>query len=678
MKVALFTHTFLEPTHHAIAQVINSQRDIQYIVFAKRFYDHNDFKFYNIIQRNHYNQGFINDLKSQGFDLIHAIYDGQTAINAAMNAFESEIPFMLSFHGGFDTNAKIFLKKYKDKTREIVQLADVVTVPSEYDIQQLRKIGVTRYIEILPVPVDKNKINGKINRQDGRLVIVGRLIPKKGIDIGLHSLKKLSQTFHLIIIGDGPEKKLLQNICKENNLEDRVSWLGMLPLDSMLSELQKSDILIHPAKKASDGNNEGTPQIILWAQAIGLPVIASETGGISQIVENGLTGMLVKAGDVDKLSSTIIQLNTDIGLRNKIIIEAKQSIFPKHSISSISDKLYKLYCSIENNKSLETKLTKDKSPLPSINVVTSRNMQNIIKNSLFDFLNKSIGYNSINTKIRLEPFARGGQTVLFKLYLNGHKSEYLFKMPEFNSFDKSFHGLLCHNILKEARALSEIDTMKLNVTPRLFMYEESGKFLLRELIEGNTLSELINKNMLCSDDKKLLLFKLIKFSRILFKIFHSSQRKSYVIRDFKPRNIVLSSDINEFILVDVGSAKLESDMVIKSSRKQRIGTGHWLYWAPEQLLNDGRKMDKRVDFFAFGATAYYLLFESSPYSNKQPDRNLLMDSYFKEYKAINELLLYKPDKFDVQKEIKEFIVKCLNPNEKERPDNFENILKYEK
>src|ERR1044072_1360640 len=91
IKVALFAHNFLEPTHHAIAQILSRMETCEYWIFAKRLTDKEFFNITNIVNRTYYEKGPLEGFGEHGFDLVHAIYDGDIALRAAGLAQDADI-----------------------------------------------------------------------------------------------------------------------------------------------------------------------------------------------------------------------------------------------------------------------------------------------------------------------------------------------------------------------------------------------------------------------------------------------------------------------------------------------------------------------------------------------------------------------------------------------------------
>jgi len=154
IEVAFFMRNFLEPTHHSIVQVLSSLNEYCFNVFSNRFLDQEYFRIPNIKRRNLCIK--VENPMLYNSKFIHALYDGKTALKAGQLAKEVRLPFLLSFHGGFDTNAKIFDSQYKEETKVLAQQASAVTVTNQLDVERLESIGVKRNIHIIPVPVDSD------------------------------------------------------------------------------------------------------------------------------------------------------------------------------------------------------------------------------------------------------------------------------------------------------------------------------------------------------------------------------------------------------------------------------------------------------------------------------------------------------------------------------------------
>lgn len=304
--VALFTHRFLEPTHHAIFQILSGIRGVEWDVYARRSDSEPAFDLPALRSLNYYWRGPIDGFGDARYSFVHGIYDGRTAIRAARLAADAGYPYLMSFHGGFDTNAKIFEQKYRHDTLLAAQYSTAVTVVTQADVIRLREIGYAGRVEVIPVPLDLERAPRRIPARDLHLSALGRLVPKKGYDVLLRALARLPHA-RATIVGDGPERAALQEQAQQTNIAHRVYFTGELPLANALEIVAGSAVFVHPARRGADGNAEGTPQAILWAQAIGVPVVSTRTGSISDIIDDGSDGLLVEAEDDASLADAIVR-----------------------------------------------------------------------------------------------------------------------------------------------------------------------------------------------------------------------------------------------------------------------------------------------------------------------------------------------------------------------------------
>jgi glycosyltransferase involved in cell wall biosynthesis len=143
-----------------------------------------------------------------------------------------------------------------------------------------------------------------------KLIYVGRLSPEKGIPILLRAAKKICFDYELRVVGDGQQRVQLERLVSDLGLVGKVEFLGAIPWGSPLFALMRdSDILILPSY------TEGLGLVLLEAMSQGLSVVASNVGGIPEIVRNEVTGLLFPAGNIDALASAISRLVADDALR---------------------------------------------------------------------------------------------------------------------------------------------------------------------------------------------------------------------------------------------------------------------------------------------------------------------------------------------------------------------------
>jgi glycosyltransferase involved in cell wall biosynthesis len=137
-----------------------------------------------------------------------------------------------------------------------------------------------------------------------KVVYVGRLGAEKGVNILIDAWKMWSsEAPHLEIIGDGPEKSVLQESTKGNGLEEKVSFLWYLNSPEVQKRLATARLLVLPSLSF-----EGFPMAIPEAFALGVPVAASDIGAIPFIVKDNKNGILFRPGDASALYRAVKEI----------------------------------------------------------------------------------------------------------------------------------------------------------------------------------------------------------------------------------------------------------------------------------------------------------------------------------------------------------------------------------
>jgi glycosyltransferase involved in cell wall biosynthesis len=132
-----------------------------------------------------------------------------------------------------------------------------------------------------------------------RLLFVGRLARQKGVRYLLEALRSAGSRPLLRIVGDGPDRPELERFIAEHGLSDRVEIVGWLAREQLPAQYDWGDIFVLPSL------DEGMPNVVLEAQAAGMPVIATDVPGSRDLVTTGVDGLLVPPEDARSLAFAI-------------------------------------------------------------------------------------------------------------------------------------------------------------------------------------------------------------------------------------------------------------------------------------------------------------------------------------------------------------------------------------
>ena len=144
-----------------------------------------------------------------------------------------------------------------------------------------------------------------------KLLFVGRLADKKGVEYALEALAQLIRSGRkatLAIIGDGPLGPSLRAHSDELGLGEHAHFLGPRPLDEVAEAMRTAHVLVAPSVTAPSGDQEGIPTVIKEAMATGMPVVSTLHSGIPELVEHGVTGFLAPERDAERLAEHLAVL----------------------------------------------------------------------------------------------------------------------------------------------------------------------------------------------------------------------------------------------------------------------------------------------------------------------------------------------------------------------------------
>ena len=170
--------------------------------------------------------------------------------------------------------------------------------------------------------------------------IVGRLVPIKGHRQLLEALALLKRAggtpFHCLIVGDGPEREALGAVVSELRLDDRVSFIGFQ--SDIAGIMSRMDVVAAPSL------TEASSRVVLEAGALGVPSVATRVGGIPEMVVDGVTGILVDAGDTQALARALTTL-ADASVRERMGDQARRRVREMFANDVITRKVESVYLS---------------------------------------------------------------------------------------------------------------------------------------------------------------------------------------------------------------------------------------------------------------------------------------------------------------------------------------------
>jgi glycosyltransferase involved in cell wall biosynthesis len=282
------------------------------------------------------------------FDVIHAnvaLPDGVAGMEIS-KVFKK--PLILTIHGQ-DFYYTIFRnRKCKSIVEEAINFSSRTIVVSD----KLKMIGEQTLnvnsdkLCVIPNGIDMEGVfNGKSDLlekyKDRRIILsVSYLIKRKGIDLNIKALAELKDKYQnllYLIVGDGPERKNLEELAVKLNLQEHMKFLGMLPHNKVMEYMSICDVFSLPSWDEAFG------VVYVEAMAHGKPVIACAGEGIDGIVKNRETGLLVRPHDVASLVEALEFLLSNPEKARAIGEEARKLVLENYTWEKNAEKTIEVY-----------------------------------------------------------------------------------------------------------------------------------------------------------------------------------------------------------------------------------------------------------------------------------------------------------------------------------------------
>ncbi|HKI58818.1 MAG TPA: N-acetyl-alpha-D-glucosaminyl L-malate synthase BshA [Trueperaceae bacterium] len=259
-------------------------------------------------------------IEEVGIDVVHAHYavpHATAAILARDMVRGARRPVVVTTLHGTDVTLVGLDRAYLRTTQYSIEHSDLVIAVSRYLADYTnREMGVSARIRVIPNAVDHQRFEPagdaaaqrrlRFAHPDEKLLVhISNFRPVKRVEDVIRVFERVSARIgaRLLMVGDGPDRPAAVALAGELGLTGRVSFLGSFP--RIEDVLAVSDLFLLPSEKESFGLSA------LEAMASGVPVVASRIGGLPEVVEDGVTGILCPARDVDAMARAAVDLLGD-------------------------------------------------------------------------------------------------------------------------------------------------------------------------------------------------------------------------------------------------------------------------------------------------------------------------------------------------------------------------------
>lgn len=216
-----------------------------------------------------------------------------------------------------------------------IKFSDCLIVTNKIILEKLKIKGLSSKLAYIPNGVDTSlfkPVDHKISTETIKILSVGRLVKQKNLGLLVEAINKskFNNRIKLTIVGEGPEKQYLDNLAKKLNVD--LTILPFCPLEILYSHYKNNNLFILPSLI------EGHPKVLLESLSVGLPTIASNVEGVTEIITDNENGLLFDPSSEVALSEKIDLLISDQVLAGRLSDSGKKCIKKYFSLKNLLSK----------------------------------------------------------------------------------------------------------------------------------------------------------------------------------------------------------------------------------------------------------------------------------------------------------------------------------------------------
>lgn len=283
-------------------------------------------------------------LRKQRVSLIHAQWVHSSGTIGMYGSWLLGAPFSFTGHAADLFRDRVALR---DKIRR----AEFIVCISEFHRRFYLEQGARpEQLHVVYCGIDTDSFSAqprKAHEGPKRILSAGRLVKKKGFDGLLRACRLLADRgadFECVIAGSGPEAAPLRTLAADLGLADRVAVSGeTLYQEDIPAFMASGDVFALHCVWAPDNDVDGLPQMLMEAMACGAPCVSTRLTGIPDLIEDGVSGILVEPGDIEALADAIQRMLNDGALASRLAEGGRQRVLERFQIEPCLEPLAALF-----------------------------------------------------------------------------------------------------------------------------------------------------------------------------------------------------------------------------------------------------------------------------------------------------------------------------------------------
>lgn len=275
-------------------------------------------------------------------DILHAHYASGYGFLGLLSGFH---PFLVSAWGSDVLRFPNISFLHRKMIRHVLKKADILLSTSHYMAGVIRQLSDRKPV-VIPFGIDPDVFsNNSPSRSDHQPLVIGtikNLKPLYGIDTLIQAFAKVVQSLsrhniQLMIIGEGHERKRLEKLTQNLHIMDKVRFVGFVPYAEVANYHNQLDIFVTLSVSESFGVS------VLEASACERPVVVSDAGGLKEVVQPGITGFMVPAGNVSRAAQALEKLISDPLLRKRMGKRGRSFVMTNYALNTHVESMVEVY-----------------------------------------------------------------------------------------------------------------------------------------------------------------------------------------------------------------------------------------------------------------------------------------------------------------------------------------------
>jgi colanic acid/amylovoran biosynthesis glycosyltransferase len=273
-------------------------------------------------------------VRRQRPQVMHAHWIVPAGVVARIVHLFTRLPYIVTVHGA---DAYTLRGRGARAIKRSVMKHAHATIPVSGDIGTvLSDLGSIK--PAVPMGVDADRIRAEVGHrrpEPGRVLFVGRLVEKKGVDVLLHAMAAVPQA-SVVIAGGGPLEASLKDLAQQLGIAERVEFLGAVSRNEVMHQMGRASVVTLPSRVGAGGDQDGVPVVLGEAIAAGVPVIVSGLGGLGEYLTDGKTGGVVSPGSGPDLATALVAVLGDPDAAARFAEAAAAEVLPTLTIEHTS------------------------------------------------------------------------------------------------------------------------------------------------------------------------------------------------------------------------------------------------------------------------------------------------------------------------------------------------------